>query len=409
MTPQTTCVGIDWATTKHDVCIIHGDGRVLDEFAVANTGDGLASLVERLRPHQPLRVAIEVPHGPVVDTLIESGLPVFALNPKQLDRFRDRFTTAGAKDDRRDARVLADSLRTDAHAFRELRREMPAVIELREWSRMRDELVAERTALGNRLREQLRRYFPAMLELGDPAEPWLLDLHEAIPTPADAHRKRVASIEKHLRAQRIRRTSAGEVLQTLRQRPPHVAPGTIEAACAHSALLRARLRLVIAQIATAEQQLATLTQRIADETAEADAEQVGEQRDMVEILRSLPGVGRIVLPTLLAEAFRLLRDQDYHALRRLAGIAPVTRRSGKSLQVLMRRACSSRLRSALHHMAATAAQHDSHWKARYAACRARGHNHAHACRCVADRMLAVAFAMLRDGTRYDARRFATAA
>jgi len=48
-------------------------------------------------------VAIEVPHGPVVDALIDRGFVVYAINPKQLDRLRDRFSVAGAKDDRRDA------------------------------------------------------------------------------------------------------------------------------------------------------------------------------------------------------------------------------------------------------------------------------------------------------------------
>ena len=62
---------------------------------------------------------------------------VFAINPKQLDRFRDRFTVAGAKDDRRDAHVLGDSLRTDRRAFRLLAVDDPTIIELREWSRHR--------------------------------------------------------------------------------------------------------------------------------------------------------------------------------------------------------------------------------------------------------------------------------
>jgi hypothetical protein len=67
-----------------------------------------------------IAVAIEVPHGPIVETLLERGFLVYAVNPKQLDRFRDRFTVAGVKDDRRDAHVLGDSLRTDRHCFRHL-------------------------------------------------------------------------------------------------------------------------------------------------------------------------------------------------------------------------------------------------------------------------------------------------
>jgi hypothetical protein len=66
-------------------------------------------------------VAIEVPHGPVVDALIDRGFVVYAINPKQLDRLRDRFSVAGAKDDRRDAYVQADGLRTDRRLFRPFR------------------------------------------------------------------------------------------------------------------------------------------------------------------------------------------------------------------------------------------------------------------------------------------------
>ena len=101
--------------------------------------------------------AIEMPHGAVVEMLLERKVQVYAINPKQLDRFRDRFTAAGAKDDRRDARVLADSLRTDRRSFRHLQVEEPEVIELREWSRMREELKQDRNRLINRMRARAVR------------------------------------------------------------------------------------------------------------------------------------------------------------------------------------------------------------------------------------------------------------
>src|SRR5947209_13166946 len=94
-------------------------------------------------------VAIEMTQGPVVEALLERGFRAHAINPKQLDRFRDRFTVAGAKDDRRDAHVLADSLRTDRHAFRRLSVDDPVIVELREWSRMTDDLQRERSRLAN--------------------------------------------------------------------------------------------------------------------------------------------------------------------------------------------------------------------------------------------------------------------
>src|SRR5258707_614551 len=138
-------VGVDWASQAHQACLIDAGGKIISEQAFAHGGAGLAELCTWLLAKTAaaptaIAVAIEVPHGPIVETLLERGFPVYAINPKQLDRFRDRFTVAGAKDDRRDAHVLSDSLRTDRHCFRRLAAENAVVIELREWSRMAEEL-----------------------------------------------------------------------------------------------------------------------------------------------------------------------------------------------------------------------------------------------------------------------------
>jgi hypothetical protein len=119
-------VGIDWASRAHRVIIMDAARRVVAEQEVAHTGEELTALADELITRAggeaaEVAVAIEVPRGPVVETLLERGCAVYALNPKQLDRFRDRYSMAGAKDDRRDARVLAEALITDRAAFRRLR------------------------------------------------------------------------------------------------------------------------------------------------------------------------------------------------------------------------------------------------------------------------------------------------
>jgi transposase len=121
----------------------------------------------------------------------------------------------------------------------------------------------------------------------------------------------------------------------------------------------------------------------------------------VEILASLPGVGRIVLATLLAEGFDALQRRDYAALRSLTGAAPVTKRSGKSCIVVRRQACHNRLANAMYHWARVAIQHDARSRAKYTALRSRGHSHGRALRSVADRLLAVACAMLKTGTIFN--------
>ena len=318
-----------------------------------------------------------------------------------LDRFRNRFAVAGAKDDRRDAYVLADALRTDRHCFRRLAIEDPVVIELREWSRMSEDLQQERNRLANRVREQLWRYYPQALELGDDlAAEWFLDLWARRRHPPRLPRLRESRVASLLKAHRIRRIEAAEVLRILRQKPLVVASGTVEAATAHIIAVAARLKLVNQQIKQAHRRLDELSDKLAEGREEDASGQKSKQRD-VTILRSLPGVGRIVLATLLGEAAEPLRKRDYHALRTLSGVAPVTRRSGKRCVVLMRQACHLRLRTAVYHWARVTIQHDVRSRARYAELRKRGHSHGRALRSVADRLLAVACAMLKSQTTFD--------
>jgi len=407
MTKQKQCfAGVDWASEAHHVFLTDNDGRKIAEKVFKHGGEGLAAMAAWLMAMSNadeaghIRVAIEVPHGPVVETLIERGFKVHAINPKQMDRFRDRFTLAGAKDDSRDAEVMASALRTDPRCFRPLAIADPIVIELREWSRMTEDLGAERNRLTNRMRELLWRYYPALLTLeNDLGAEWLLDLWETVPTPAKAARIRETTIARLLKRHRIRRFDAAHIIAVLRQTSVQVSAGTTQAASAHIATLTARIRLVNRQIRQAHQQLDKLTDRLAP-SEEAEPGQA-RQHD-VEILASLPGVGRIVLATLLAEAFDALQRRDYAALRSLTGVAPVTKRSGKSCIVVRRQACHDRLANAMYHWARVAVQHDARSREKYAALRSRGHSHGRALRSVADRLLNVACAMLKTGTTFNA-------
>ena len=407
MTDQNQCyAGVDWASEAHHVFLTDNNGRKIAEKVFKHGGEGLAGMAAWLMAMSHageaghIQVAIEVPHGPVVETLIERGFKVHAINPKQMDRFRDRFTLAGAKDDSRDAEVMASALRTDPRCFRPLAIADPLVIELREWSRMTEDLGAERNRLTNRMRELLWRYYPALLTLeNDLGAEWLLDLWETVPTPAKAARIRETTITRLLKRHRIRRFDAAHVIAVLRQPSVQVSAGTTHAASAHIATLTARIRLVNRQIRQAHQQLHELTDRL---IPREEAEPGQARQHDVEILASLPGVGRIVLATLLAEAFDALQRRDYAALRSLTGVAPVTKRSGKSYIVVRRQACHDRLANAMYHWARVAVQHDARSREKYAALRSRGHSHGRALRSVADRLLNVACAMLKTGTTFNA-------
>jgi transposase len=393
--------GVDWGSETHHVCLVDAAGAVVGERAFAHGGAGLAALCDwlvSLAGHSSsVTVAIEVPHGPVVDTLLDRGFAVHAINPKQLDRLRDRFSVAGAKDDRRDARVAATGLRTDPHLFRHVAVSDPAVVELREWSRLAEELQQERGRLANRIRQQLWRYYPQLLELNeDVSAEWILALWTLAPTPAKAAGLREATVSRLLGRHRIRRLDAAGVLGVLRQPAITVAAGVTEAAVLHLHSLVARLGLANTEFHQAERKLDELCARLSEDAA-ATAPGPGD----AAILRSLPGVGTVVLATLLAEAGDPLARRDHAALRTLSGVAPVTKRSGKSCVVVMRYAAQNRLRQAVFHWARVAIMHDPKSRSRYEALRARGHSYGRALRGVADRLLGVACVLLQRHVLFD--------
>jgi transposase len=401
-------VGIDLAAEKHQACVVNRAGKVVGELAFEHSGTGLTDFIrslDKLTGTTVDRVAIvaETPRGLIIECVLERGYSAFSINPKQLDRFRDRHTVAGAKDDRRDAFVLADSLRTDLARFRRLRRESADIIRLRELSRLEDDLTQDHNRLINQLREQLHRYFPQLLQLSSAAEdPWLWDLIEMAPVPTTARKLTRARIERLLKQHRIRRLTAEQVMAALRGPALNLAPGSAEAASEHALLLLPRLRLIREQ----RMDIATRIEILLDELTATGSDDPGPERPTdVAILRSLPGVGRIVATTLLAEASQAIADRDYEALRSYAGVAPVTRQSGNKRIVVMRRACNNRLRNAVYHWSRVATMCDERSRNHYAKLRAQGHSHGRALRTLADRWLSALVAMLTTHECFDSARW----
>ena len=418
MSSQQGCwyAAVDWASEKHDVVVTDDKGKTLGRLQVEHSGEGLARMADWLvaitdGTPAATDVAIEVPHGPVVDTLIERGFNVHSINPKQVDRFRDQFTVAGAKDDSRDCDVMASALRTDRHCFRQLVQRDPTIIELKEWSHMHEEHSRDRRRYVSRLREQLLRYFPAFLQLdGELDADWKLELIERAPTPRSAATLTRSRVSKILEKHRARGRDAGQVLAVLQQQAVITSPGTITAAAAHVTALLASIRLAKQLEKEAKDNIERITEQLVDaqsndcgassDAGESVPPQPAPRRDAA-ILLSFPGIGPINLATLLTEATDGVRDRDYQALRCQGGVAPVTKQSGKSRYVMQRWACNQRLAHALFHWARVAIQHDPASRAKYQALRARGKSWGRALRAVADRLLYVACAALRSGTLFN--------
>src|SRR2546425_5741367 len=358
--PYEWFVGIDWGSQQHQVSVLDRDRRRVGERVVDHEGASLARLADwlwTLSDGHPQRVAvaIEVPRGAIVEGLVERGFHVFAINPKQLDRFRDRDMVAGAKDGRRDAFVLADSVRTDQPNFRRLHLDDPQLLRLRELSRAEETLLEDFRRSANRFRDQLHRFYPQMLELCSAAdEPWLWDLIDLAPTPAHVALLREEQVQRVLKAHRIRRVKAKEVLTCLQALALPVAPGAAEAAQAHCQFLLPCLRMLAEQLQACSQQVSALLHTLAEEPGD------GEGPSDVAIVLSLPGVGRKITAWLFAEAAQPLAERDYQMLRTHGGGPPRPQHSGKRRVVVMRRGWNPRLRHALYHMARVAMQGDTH-------------------------------------------------
>lgn len=400
-------VGMDWGSTTHHACLVDAAGRVRGRLAFAHSGAGQAELVAWLVEEtgaapERIAVGIETPHGPVVEGLLVAGFAVHAIGPAQIRGSRRRYTSSGAKDDPRDAYMLARSLRADPDLFRPLALEDPLILQLRERTRTVNELTGQRTRLCHRIRQQLWRYYPQLLAIpglfNQLAHPWFMELWNRATTPAQALKLRVSTLAKLLKKHGIRRLTAPDLHELLRAPALAVAPGTAEAACRALHNLFAQARVTGQLLAQAQREVSELLDALAARHTS------GERPDDLSILLSLPGAGRYVVSTLFAEGSDLLRRRDYRALRARTGVAPVRVASGKSDWVVRRLAVQHELRNAVYHWARVAVVHDPLSRARYRALRARNYTHGRALRTVGDRLLTVACAMLRDGTLYDPKR-----
>lgn len=400
-------VGIDWGDKLHQVCVLDMRRKVIVEKQVKHTGEELEKLIEVLgglgaEPHS-VAVGLETPRGPIVEALLERKFAVHSLNPKQMDRFRDRHTVAGAKDDRRDAFVIADALATDLHHFRRLVVEGPERLRLRELVRTEQELAQEVQRHANRLRDLLVRYFPMLLQFCNGAdEPWLWDFVAKFGTHQEAAATRRAALTALLKHHRIRRFTGHELHAALKQPPLNLQPGSAEALSAHARRIVPVLQALEAQRHGCEAESTALLQSLA-EAGNGDSEGQKCEHNDVAILLSVPGVGRIVGGAVLAEAGQALAQRDYPALRALCGVAPVTVQSGGSKRVQQRRACNPRLRDAFFHAAKTAVQHYPLFKEMYARAKKAGQSYGRRLRGIGDKLLKILCAMLKSGRLFDER------
>lgn len=367
-------VGVDWAKDDHAVCVVDASGRRVASFTVAHSRDGFEELARRLAAVGPVGkvpVGIERPDGRLVDALLEAGHPVVAVSPNAIKAWRESEVISGAKDDATDANVIAEYVRLKAHQLTVVSPFSTHTRALRAVVRTRSDLVRQRVAAHNQLEACLDAFWPgAKAVFADVASEIALAFLQRYPTPASARRlgeKRMqAFLTKHGYSGR---RPAAQLVARLRAAPPGILDGPEP---------EARRDAVLSYVAV----LRSLNQAIKN-LDRSVAAQLGEHPD-AEIFTSLPRSGRINAAQMLAEWGDSRQAYDGpQAVAALAGIAPVTKKSGKHHAVGFRWACNKRLRNAITTFADNS-RHASPWAAHiYQQAIARGCDHPHAIRVLA--------------------------
>jgi transposase len=386
---QRLYAGIDWATKTHAVGVVDDQDGIRARFQVPNTGKGFGGLVRRLVKLQVAGVAIERPDGPLVETLLDAGLRVVVITPRQVKALRSRYAAAGAKSDAADALLLADVLRTDGHRLAPLCPDSDPTQVLRALSRTRKDLQKARVALCNQLAAQLERCFPGAVglfaDLHSPVAIAFLRRYPTSQTAAELTQARLAAFLRRIHYSG--RTPTAVLLERIQTAP---AAAISPEHAAGRAICVAALLDAIQTCHSRERELeAEIIERLEVHTDQA-------------IFTSLPKAGHGVRAAGLLSELDDVRSRfpDEEALAALAGVAPVTRASGKLHSVGFRWACDKKLRAAVTDFADDS-RHRSPWAAKvYTDALARTRRHPQAVRILARAWIRVIWRIWQDHNAY---------
>src|SRR6266568_3089649 len=389
-------VGDDWAEDHHDVEVQDETGRRLGKARLPEGVAGLGRLHALIGEHlgedsgpQQVAVGIETDRGPWVAAVVAAGYQVYAINPLQVARYRERHSVSGAKSDAGDAHTLADMVRTDRRQLRPVAGDSSRGEAVKVLARAHQNLVWERTRQVLRLRSGLREFFPAALaDYGEMTAPDTLALLAAGPDPTSAARLSGAQVTAALSAARRRGVpdKARAILAALRT-PQLTQPEVLTAAYA------ATVRAQVAVLGTLNAEISRL---------EGPLEACFGQPPDAEISMSQPGLGKVNGARVLGEfGDEAGRYADARSRENYAGASPITRQSGKKKTVLARYVHNDRLIDALHSQAFSALTGSPGARAYHDALRARGAGHNAALRQLANRLVGILHGCLKTRTHHD--------
>jgi transposase len=394
--PVRLYVGDDWAEDHHDVEVMNEAGKVLAKKRLPEGAAGMSQLHGLIGRHVPedaddaeVVIGIETDRGPWVAALIAAGYTVYPANPLLASRYRERHAVSGAKSDGGDAHMLADMVRTDSHQLRPAAGDSPEAEGIKVVARTHKTMIWDRTRTVQRLRHQLREYFPAALEAFDDLDaPDALELLAKAPDPARAAkltRAQVAAALKRARRHHVQ-DRTGAILAALRGE--HLGqPAALTAAYA------ATVRSLVAVLVTLNEQVRFLEAQV--------KEHFGRHPD-AEIYQSQPGMAAVLGARVLAEfGDDPYRYESAKARKNYAGTSPITRASGKKKVVAARFVRNNRLIDALMAWAFTSMLASPGARAFYDEQRAKGFEHNDALRRLANRLVGILHGCLKTGTVYD--------
>ncbi len=384
-------LGVDWADQTHAVWVVDEGGTKIAARTVPHTAAGVSEWGRELDEWRAqgieLWAAIERPEGRVVDFLLDHGVLVYPVNPKALDRARDRFRQSEAKSDPFDARVLADFLRTDHAHLHALQPSSEAAQELKLLTDDYQHQIRQQTRLVNQLTATLKAYYPRALEIAELTTTLAREFLQTYPTPEAVVALTERRWQRWARAHRLSEGRTRELWDIL-QRPQLPVPAHV---------VRAKARLTRGLVAELRPVVA-----IVEEYRKA-IEDFFANMPGAQWVRTLPiGNHGIMAPTLWARLGDAPgRWESFRHLQAHAGTVPVTKRSGKQHVVQFRFACDKSLRYVIDHVAFLSL-HSSEWaRAYYDQQRARGHSHRQALRALGAKWLKIVFVLWQRQAPYD--------
>ena len=391
-------VGDDWAEDHHDVEVVDDAGRRLGKKRFPEGVTGLSGLHSLIADHLPedadpadVIIGIETDRGPWVQALIAAGYTVYAVNPLQAARYRERHGTSGSKSDPGDAHVLAELVRLDRAHHRPIAGDSDTAEHVKVLARTHQSMIWSRQRQANMLRSMLREFYPAaLLAFGeDLTGRDALAVLAVAPSPEQGRRltkTRVVAVLRKAGRQRNHRAAAERIITALQTEQLTARAGVVPAYAASTTAL-------VAVIAELSRQVEVLAEQV--------AAGFGRHPD-VEIYLSQPGLGEILGARVLAEfGDDPQRYSDSRARKNYSGMAPVTKTSGKSRVVLARHVRNRRLADALYLQAFSALSSSPGARAYYDVHRARGNTHHQALRALGNRLVGILDGCLRHHKKYD--------